>query len=79
MVRRNGEVTSALYPTEIIVALKDDGELSVILPNYERPYMTYSDTSEGFSTYLSFSSINHIPARWFYDCPLGNDGPSSND
>lgn len=79
VVRKGGDITSPLYPTEIIVALKDDGELSVILPDYERPYMLYKDASARFRTYISFSSINHIAARWFYDCPLGNDGPSSNE
>lgn len=77
--RKVGSVTSGLYPTEIVIALKNDGELIVILPDYERPYLLYKDTSARFSDYFSLSSINHIPARWFYDCPLGNDGPSSND
>lgn len=71
-----GSITSPLYPTEFIVALRDDGEISVILPDYERPYMVYKDTSARFWTYFSISAFHGVPGRWFYDCPLGNDGPS---
>uniref|UniRef100_T1GCQ2 Farnesoic acid O-methyl transferase domain-containing protein n=1 Tax=Megaselia scalaris TaxID=36166 RepID=T1GCQ2_MEGSC len=54
VVRKKGEVTSPLYPTEIIIALREDGELSVILPDFERPYMVYKDKSARYWTYLLF-------------------------
>lgn len=75
IVVRKGEITSPLYPLEIVVALRDDGELSVILPDFEKPYMSYKDTSARFWTYVSFSAWADNAARWFYDCPLGSDGP----
>lgn len=78
-MEKEGAVVSPLYPTEVIVALKDDGELSVILPDFERPYMIFKDKSPRFWTYVAFASWENQPARWFYDCPLGNDGPSDND
>lgn len=78
VVIKKGEVTSPLYPLEIVIALRDDGELSVILPDYERPYMAYKDTSPRFWTYVSLSAWDTYAARWFYDCPLGADGPGDN-
>lgn len=71
-----GAITSPLYPTEFIVVLREDGEISVILPDYDRPYMVFKDKSARFWTYFSLSGFHGVGARWFYDCPLGNDGPS---
>lgn len=76
VVEKHGPVLSALYPTEIVVRLKQDGELTVYLPGYKRPYLNFKDTKASFSTYLGFSSWKNTPARWFYDCPLGIEGPS---
>ncbi|KAL5274377.1 hypothetical protein ACFFRR_000858 [Megaselia abdita] len=79
VVEKLGSVLSALYPTEIVISLKQDGELTVILPGYERPYLNFKDTKASAWTYLGFSSWENTPARWFYDCPLGIDGPGGND
>lgn len=71
---RKGAITSPLYPTEFIVALREDGEISVTLPDYDRPYMSYKDTSARFWTYFHLSAWAGVGGRWFYDCPIGVDG-----
>lgn len=71
---KKGSITSPLYPTELIVALRDDGEISVTLPDYDRPYMSFKDKSARFWTYMSFSAWIGVGARWFYDCPIDENG-----
>lgn len=77
VAEKQGPVLSALYPTEILVRLTKEGELTAILPGYDRPYLKYKDTKPSFWTYIGFSSWENTPSRWFYDCPLGVDGPGN--
>lgn len=77
VVEKLGPVLSPLYATEIIITLNQDGELTVTLPGYEKPYMKFKDTKPSFWTYIGFSSWENTQARWFYDCPLGLDGPGN--
>lgn len=69
---------SELYPTEVIVSLANDGLVSVVLPGFQRPYMSLQDRRPSHSAYVGFASWENAAARWFYDCPFDNDDSQSN-
>lgn len=48
-----------LYPTEVIVTLQKDGLLSVVLPDFQRPYMSLQDSMPSHSDYVGFASCGN--------------------
>lgn len=53
-----------------------DANLLVYIPGYkEAPLMNFTDASPLNINFISFTSYDNIPARWFYDCQF--DGFSS--
>ena len=71
VTNKGGEVLHPLYLTEILITLTKDGMLSVVLPNYQSPFLAYQDVNKNlYSKYISFAGWENSPARWFYDCPL---------
>lgn len=46
-----------------------DGNLLIYIPGYkEEPFMNYTDASPLDIHYISLTTYDNIPARWFYDC-----------
>lgn len=65
-----------LYPLEIVIKYTYGGKLSVVLPEYSnsRPYVAHQYDSYTPCPYLSLScGPSQGEARWFYDCPLGDN------
>ncbi|KAL5291912.1 hypothetical protein ACFFRR_010967 [Megaselia abdita] len=65
---------NSLYPLEIVIKYTYGGTLSVVLPEYStsQPYVSKQYENYNPVPYLSLSSgPSKGEARWFYDCPLG--------
>ncbi|KAM7342262.1 neuronal acetylcholine receptor subunit NtR [Cochliomyia hominivorax] len=62
-------ILSILEPTPIEVIQMKDANLLVYIPGYkEEPLMNFTDASPLNINYISFTTYDNIPARWFYDC-----------
>ncbi|KAL5291913.1 hypothetical protein ACFFRR_010968 [Megaselia abdita] len=64
----------SLFPLEIVIKYTYGGTLSLVLPEYStsKPYVSRQYDNYTPCPYLSLSSgPSQGEARWFYDCPLG--------
>ena len=56
------------YKIALLISMLD-ANLLVYIPGYkETPLMNYTDALPLSINYISFTSYDNIPARWFYDC-----------